>query len=389
MEVWRKQTIRFVFKGRQVRKGTPGAIRLPEHSKRFYGTLRLANGKRKQVPLSDERGTSRKLLRRLQTEQDERRASGVQHEYATQQPVSELIDAYVDHLRAKANCDAYVDGAKRRIRRLLSATKVSSLSDLDGGRILNMLAIWRRQISVNTSNDYLIAAKAFSRWAWQERKMPDDPLAGLRRLNSETDRRRVRRALTPAELESLVSVTHQSRRTYRGNDWQFTGTDRSMLYLTAAFTGLRASELASLTKASFDFEAMTWTLAAASAKNRKATTLPLSPALAARLQKWFATLNRDALFPGSWAKYKRAGRILKRDLAKAGIAYQDDAGRCVDFHAPRYTFVSSLAKAGVHPAKAQRLARHSTINLTMNVYTSLDVDDLRDAVSSLQFKSAS
>jgi integrase len=58
-------------------------------------------------------------------------------------------------------------------------------------------------------------------------------------------------------------------------------------------------------------------------------------------------------------------------------------GRRVDFHSLRYTFITSLALAGVHPAKAQRLVRHSDINLTMGVYTSLNVDDLRDAVSSI------
>lgn len=61
----------------------------------------------------------------------------------------------------------------------------------------------------------------------------------------------------------------------------------------------------------------------------------------------------------------------------------DALGRRVDFHSLRYTFITSLALAGVHPAKAQRLARNSDINLTMGVYTSLSVDDLREAVSLL------
>jgi hypothetical protein len=34
--------------------------------------------------------------------------------------------------------------------------------------------------------------------------------------------------------------------------------------------------------------------------------------------------------------------------------------------------------------EAQRLARHSTVTLTMNVYTALDVNDLRDAVGALK-----
>jgi site-specific recombinase XerD len=48
----------------------------------------------------------------------------------------------------------------------------------------------------------------------------------------------------------------------------------------------------------------------------------------------------------------------------------------VDFHALRHTFISNLARAGVHPRNAQALARHSTIDLTMNVYTHVAMDDL-------------
>lgn len=77
------------------------------------------------------------------------------------------------------------------------------------------------------------------------------------------------------------------------------------------------------------------------------------------------------------------GKFLQRDLKRAGNYYVDASGRHADFHALRYTFVTSLAKAGVHPSKAQRLARHSTPMLTMSVYTSLDVDDLRSTVASL------
>jgi hypothetical protein len=35
----------------------------------------------------------------------------------------------------------------------------------------------------------------------------------------------------------------------------------------------------------------------------------------------------------------------------------------------RHQFISSLADSGIHPKDAQILARHSTIDLTMNRYT--------------------
>jgi integrase len=54
-----------------------------------------------------------------------------------------------------------------------------------------------------------------------------------------------------------------------------------------------------------------------------------------------------------------------------------------DFHSLRKTFITNLSLAGVTPKMAQSLARHSDINLTMNVYTMLNVSDQAAAVESL------
>ena len=54
-----------------------------------------------------------------------------------------------------------------------------------------------------------------------------------------------------------------------------------------------------------------------------------------------------------------------------------------DFHALRMTFITNLSLAGVSPQAAQRLARHSDINLTMNTYTQIGVDSQASAVESL------
>jgi site-specific recombinase XerD len=46
----------------------------------------------------------------------------------------------------------------------------------------------------------------------------------------------------------------------------------------------------------------------------------------------------------------------------------------------RHTFITILALGGVHPKKAQQLARHSSIELTMQFYTHLDTHDLAPAL---------
>ena len=75
--------------------------------------------------------------------------------------------------------------------------------------------------------------------------------------------------------------------------------------------------------------------------------------------------------------------MVRLDLAAAGIPYQDEDGRVFDFHAMRGQFISFLAAAGVHPKVAQVLSRHSTITMTMDYYTHLDVLDIGGALERL------
>ncbi len=76
-------------------------------------------------------------------------------------------------------------------------------------------------------------------------------------------------------------------------------------------------------------------------------------------------------------------KVLRADLADAGIEYRDDAGRVADFHALRHAFISNLARGGVHPKIAQQLARHSTITLTMDRYSHTVIGDLADGLNAL------
>ncbi len=75
--------------------------------------------------------------------------------------------------------------------------------------------------------------------------------------------------------------------------------------------------------------------------------------------------------------------MMQKDLERVGIPYIDERGHYADFHALRKTFITNLARAGVSPKNAQILARHSDINLTMNVYTMLGIVDQVSAVEAL------
>ena len=173
----------------------------------------------------------------------------------------------------------------------------------------------------------------------------------------------------------MVTTTGKSEVTLYGLD----GRDRAMLYQVAVNTGLRASELASLTPTSLDLDSPTPTVRCLGAytKNGQEAVLPLRAELAKALDKWLDGRPAEGpLWPGNWSQFNSA-KVIRADLAAAREAwmktaktaeakqecerssflkYADASGRYADFHSLRHTFISNLAKAGVHPKNAQALA---------------------------------
>src|SRR5262249_23721603 len=157
---------------------------------------------------------------------------------------------------------------------------------------------------------------------------------------------------------------------------RFSGIDRAALYLVALNTGFRASELISLTPASFDLDDTrpTVTIEAAYSKHRRRDVQLVSAAFAAQIRPWLASNPAGApLGPGP--EPRRRAKIRRRDRRAAGIPSPDDKGRVADFHALRKTYISGLVSAGFTPATAKELARHSTITLTMDVYADVTDDE--------------
>jgi len=118
---------------------------------------------------------------------------------------------------------------------------------------------------------------------------------------------------------------------------------------------------------------------AGNAKNRKTDSLPLQTDLVSDLTRYF---NDQPALPHvrAFKLWKDAGAdMLKADLEVAGIEYETDEG-VADFHSLRHTFGTLLAQSGVLPQEAQRLMRHSDINLTMGIYTHLRLRDKANAL---------
>ncbi len=301
-------------------------------------------------------------------------------------------------LLARGNTRGWVDLVAARAGKVISGCGFGQWSDVSANAVERFVAglrkgvfdhtgrVERKGISIQTSNFHIAAIKQFANWMLQEGRASSNPVAHTRGLNTRIDRRHDRRALTVVEMRFLLSHTAA------GPDRQrVSGPERAMLYRTAAETGLRAGELRSLTRASFTLAANPPTIRveAGYSKRRREDSIPLRPDTAAALAAFLGTKAPAAgafCMPGA----SNVAKMLRSDLESARTAwinaagdpaereereasefllYRDHAGRFIDFHAFRHTYISNLVNAGVNPRTCQTLARHSTITLTMDRYS--------------------
>ncbi len=299
-------------------------------------------------------------------------------------PLEGHLEDFATYLGNKGNTVDHVDRTVSRCRKVFNHTKAFTVADVTPGRIEQCLAELRRGgLSVSSSNHYLRALRNFFRWMLRDRRLREDPIAGIRVLKlTAADKKRRRRNLSDEEMGALVAAARRSPEPFMG----LSGPDRAMLYIVAANTGLRASELASLTPASLDLTSPMPTVRCLGAytKNGEEAVLPLRGDVAEMLRAWLAGRPAgERLWDGDWASRRQGSTMIRVDLTAADVDYEDDTGRVADFHALRHTFISNLARAGVHPRNAQALARHSTIDLTMNVYTHVAIADLATDIRKL------
>ena len=322
---------------------------------------------------------------------------------AAGKPLTEHLDDFEKSLLAKGNTEKHARLVANRTRKLMTGCRFSQWSEISASRVEQYLADLRdgeEDVSRQTSNFYLAAAKQFCKWMMRDKRASTSPLDHLRGLNVKTDRRHDRRALVLEELRWLLDVTAAGPER-RG----VSGYERYITYRLAVETGLRASEIRSLKRSSFDFRTTpaTVTVEAGYSKRRREDVLPLRNDTAELLKAHLASKMPEATALRITDSDKTA-TVIRADLADARtqwletapgdaqraemeqssfLLYRDDAGLVADFHALRHTFITNLANSGVHPKTAQQLARHSTIDLTMNRYTHSLLEDLGEAVAGL------
>ncbi|MFO0933100.1 MAG: hypothetical protein U1E39_10370 [Planctomycetota bacterium] len=122
------------------------------------------------------------------------------------------VRGFLDTLRARGAVGQYRDDVRLCLYKALRAThprpwRPGAAPDLDVGPVAAYLVeIQRRGLGARSVNRRVGALRAFGRWLVENRRTPFNPYAGLRPVNVETDRRRVRRSLAADEVARLLEA---------------------------------------------------------------------------------------------------------------------------------------------------------------------------------------
>ena len=304
----------------------------------------------------------KKIVREKQQEQEGLIASKPQRE-AAQKPLAEHLEDFVRSRQSIGRDEKYVKELRKKVLKLVEDCGW----ELPCHVTAESFEVWRngQDKSAKTLNEYLGAISGLMRWL--ERRVGANPLRFVEKARVGGTQQRDRRAFTLEQLGSLVAVSGE----------------RGVVYLTAAFTGLRRGELGQLKWSDVHLDAAKPFINARAAisKNHKQCSLPLTPAVVEKLRRH----RPEDAEPGDLVFRRLIPRMdrFRKDLEAAGIPYVDDKGEFADFHALRNTFATMLTLAGVSQRVIMELMRHSDMRLTAKVYTDAGMLPTGDAVMKL------
>lgn len=290
-----------------------------------------------------------------------------------------LLD-YKRHLEAKGLSESHIKTTIANIAKLVSELKWSFVNDITAVGLEKYINNQRDyDKGIRSINSVIVSIKSFCNWLVKNGALYSNPLKKVAKISDRGEKLVERRALSELEIARLLDSNASIGSKHHG----LTAEERAIVYELALTSGLRYNEILTLVRSDFDFNAHTVTVQGKNAKNSKTVSIPLKSGLERKLEGYFA-MNPALLYAQAFPHMQKGygSKMIKVDLDKACIPYNNEYGKA-DFHSLRHTFCTMLAKSGVQPQIAMKLMRHSSLELTMNYYTHILLDDKRTALELL------
>jgi site-specific recombinase XerC len=355
---------------------------LRKRGRTWYVRYRDANGKQTEVKAGPDKGVAKTIanhiesqVRAIKTGTMDPREAGWNE--AERKPLTDHVNDWHNVLIARGRVRRYAEMAREKVLRLIDlipAQRISQITlsavEIAVGELRSIPGRYgNRGLSDQTVVHHVNAIKSFTKWLRKDGRARLDPLLDL--SPPKVIAKRVRKPLSPEDAARLIEVTRTSKRRHG-----LTGEDRAALYAMALGTGLRLSELFSLTPEDFQLDSTPPTIRckAQFTKNRREAVQPIRPELADYLRPWVAGKAPGKVLsphPGEHASY-----MVRADLKAAGIAAWAD----YDFHCLRHSYITTLILSGANAKAVQVLARHHDLRLTVGTYTHTTIEELAHAL---------
>jgi len=288
-------------------------------------------------------------------------------------PFSRLFDLYMADLDSRCS-RTHAHNVRQQLRRI--SERVPNLSPIA------LLAYRQDRIKIDgvshrTANADIKALSSCFEWGLRAGLATENPYRLIRRLpERQGDLRKRRRAMTDEEMSRFLRASCE-RDAELERDYEVT-----LLWRTFLETGMRWGELSMVTGAELHGE--TIILSPDRTKTREARSIPLRPALAAKLRR--RARNGSPIFRtprgSTWLNNRKTALCIFYDtLERADIPRVDAMGRSLDIHATRWSFISRAQRRGVPEPMIALMVGHASTrpgaNVTTRGYTDLTVEDLR------------
>jgi integrase len=204
------------------------------------------------------------------------------------------------------------------------------------------------------------ALRSLCLWAVKRDLLPLNPLRSMAHMDVRPSE--PHRALTEEEVADLMNAAPHDRRVW---------------YETALQTGYRVGELRELRVRDLDMNGPSLPLGCDFTKNRKDARQPITASLAEKLKRLTigrAPESKLLSIPSSYG-YKR----IAADYVAGGVALKTEAGKAT-WHSLRKVFVNNLVRSGADVKTIMELARHSSAEMSLDVYASAKPQLLRTAI---------
>ena len=236
--------------------------------------------------------------------------------------------AYLDYQTAKGLNKTRIANNRSRLNRLATDCGFRHLSDLSATVLERWLADRHSEdMSAGNRNEFRQTLVGFGNWCVRSDRISSNPFSAVAKADAKSDQRRKRRAMTEAELAKLLDAARRrplvdamtvrrgknkgevlaSLRPETEQRLRLLGQEQALLYKTYLLTGLRNSELASLTAGQLELDAPAAfaVLDAADKKNRQGSTIAIRGDLADELRQWL-----DGKLTALQADCRRRGDVM-------------------------------------------------------------------------------